>query len=135
MKTAWHLGHRIRAAMDEKPGVFFSPILTSLSYQSERSHVMATVDDTIDQCYALFVANNILCMRMWGYMSVVFAKAEGTDAKAYIEKHRKMSLQSADMWKLEGHRNPDKLRQMVRDQLNLSWDGITMGLPSGSRPQ
>ena len=26
MKTAWHLGHRIRAAMDEKPGVFFSPI-------------------------------------------------------------------------------------------------------------
>jgi transposase-like protein len=26
MKTAWFLGHRIRAAMDEKPGVFFSPI-------------------------------------------------------------------------------------------------------------
>jgi transposase-like protein len=26
MKTAWHLGHRIRAAMDDKPGVFFSPI-------------------------------------------------------------------------------------------------------------
>ena len=26
MKTAWHLGHRIRAAMDEKPGVFSSPI-------------------------------------------------------------------------------------------------------------
>src|ERR1700684_81464 len=26
MKTAWFLGHRIRAAMDEKPGVFFSPL-------------------------------------------------------------------------------------------------------------
>lgn len=26
MKTAWHLGHRIRAAMGDKPGIFFSPI-------------------------------------------------------------------------------------------------------------
>ena len=26
MKTAWFLGHRIRAAMDEKPGVFYSPL-------------------------------------------------------------------------------------------------------------
>jgi transposase-like protein len=26
MKTAWHLGHRIRAAMNDNPGVFFSPI-------------------------------------------------------------------------------------------------------------
>ena len=27
MKTAWVLGHRIRAAMDEKPDPFFSPLL------------------------------------------------------------------------------------------------------------
>src|SRR6202163_5079231 len=26
MKTAWFLGHRIREAMHDKPGVFFSPI-------------------------------------------------------------------------------------------------------------
>jgi transposase-like protein len=26
MKTAWHLGHRIRAAMDDKPGTLFSPL-------------------------------------------------------------------------------------------------------------
>ncbi|MGP0095288.1 MAG: IS1595 family transposase [Xanthobacteraceae bacterium] len=26
MKTAWHLGHRIRAAMDDKPGMFYSPL-------------------------------------------------------------------------------------------------------------
>src|SRR5437763_896107 len=26
MKTAWFLGHRIREAMNDKPGVFFSPL-------------------------------------------------------------------------------------------------------------
>jgi hypothetical protein len=93
------------------------------------------IEDNLDQLYALFIANNILCMRMWGYMTSVAAKTEGIDVQVYIEKHRKMSLESADIWKLEGHRNPERLRQMVKDQLNQSWNGMIMGPPVGTLRQ
>ncbi|MGA3309836.1 MAG: hypothetical protein ABSD08_14650 [Xanthobacteraceae bacterium] len=90
------------------------------------------IEDNLDQLYALYVANNILCMRMWGYVASIGAKAEGFSEQAWIEKHRKMSLESADLWKLEGHRNPNRLRQMIKEQLNQSWSAIIKGPPSGT---
>ena len=33
------------------------------------------IEDNLDQLYALYVANNILCMRMWGYVASIGAKA------------------------------------------------------------
>jgi hypothetical protein len=93
------------------------------------------IEDNLDQLYALYVANHILCMRLWGYMADVAAKAEGIDVAAYIERHRKMSIESADMWKIEGHRNPERLREMIKQSINMSWKAIVSGAPSGSRLQ
>jgi hypothetical protein len=90
------------------------------------------IEDNLDQLYALYIANNILCMRMWAYVASIGAKAEGFSERAWIERHRKMSLESADIWKLEGHRNPERLRQMIKEQLNQSWSGMVKGPPSGT---
>jgi hypothetical protein len=90
------------------------------------------IEDNLDQLYALYVANNILCMRMWGYVASIGAKAEGIAEPAFVERHRKMSLESVDLWKLQGHRNPERLRQMIKEQLNQSWSGMIAGPPSGT---
>jgi hypothetical protein len=93
------------------------------------------IEDNLDHLYALYVANNILCMRMWSYVASLGAKAEGFSEEAWIERHRKMSLESARMWKMEGHRDPNKLHQMVEDQINRSWSGMVKGPPSGTPMQ
>lgn len=90
------------------------------------------IEDNLDELYALFVTNYILCMRMWGYLSSIASQAEGIQANTWIERQRKMSLESADMWKLEGHRDPDALRKRIKQQLDIAWKGLTMGAPSGS---
>jgi hypothetical protein len=96
---------------------------------------MAVNDATVDQLYALFATNNILCMRMWAYMASIFAKTEGVDVEAYIERQRKMSIESADLWKIEGHQDPERIRQIIKAQLNNSWHGIILGATSGSQLQ
>jgi hypothetical protein len=91
-----------------------------------------TIEDNLDQLYALYIANNILRMRMWSYVASIGAKAEGFTEDAWIEKQRKMSLESVDLWSLQGHRNPERLRAIVKEQLNHSWSGMIKGRSSGS---
>jgi hypothetical protein len=93
--------------------------------------VMA-IEDNLDQLYSLYIANTILCMRMWGYVAAAGAKAENSNESTFVEQHRKMSLESADLWKFEGHRNPEQLTQMVKDHLNVAWNGIIKGRPPES---
>jgi hypothetical protein len=90
------------------------------------------IEDNLDQLYALYVANNILCMRMWSYIASIGAKAEGFTEDAWVEKQRKMSLESVELWGLEGHRNPERFRAMVKEQLNRSWGGMIKGRSSDS---
>ncbi len=93
------------------------------------------IEDNLDELYALFIANHILCMRMWGYLSSIASQAEGIQQETWIERQRKMSLESVDMWKLESHRDPEALRRRVKQQLDIAWKGITMGAPSDSQLQ
>jgi len=93
------------------------------------------IEDNLDELYALYGTNTILCMRMWSYVATAGAKQEGVTETDFVERHRKMSIQSADLWKFEGHRNPEQLRQRIKNQLNDAWNGIIKGAPSGAHLQ
>jgi hypothetical protein len=74
-------------------------------------------------------------MRMWGYFSSIAATAEGINQATWIERQRKMSIESADLWKFEGHRDPEGLRRRIKQQLDVAWKGITLGAAPGTRTQ
>jgi hypothetical protein len=93
------------------------------------------IEDNLDELYALNVASVILCMRMWSYVTTAAAKAGGTTEREFIERQRKMSIESADLCNFVGHRDPDQLKQQVIAQINTAWNGIIMVGPSGSRLQ
>jgi hypothetical protein len=92
------------------------------------------IEDNLDQLYALYATNTILCMRIWAYIAMIGAKTEAISVEAFIARHRKMSLESADLWTIN-HQNPEKLREIIKQQLNQAWDGMILGAPPGSRPQ
>ena len=54
---------------------------------------------------------------------------------ALIEKHRRESLQSVDLWSFEGHQDPEGLRQKIRTAINLAFNGLVPGASDKSQIQ
>jgi hypothetical protein len=94
-----------------------------------------SIDDSLDQLYAEAMANRIISIRLWGYLAEVGAKAEGVAKAKFLERHLKMSLESVDLWDVQGHRNPGGLKQMAKAAITGAFDGIVEGRSAGSRLQ
>ncbi len=86
------------------------------------------MDEILDRLFAEMVANRILCMRMWGYLASVSG-----DETQFVEHQRKMSLASVELWSIEGHRDPERVRTMARAAINAAWDGVIRN-PSPQSP-
>lgn len=85
------------------------------------------LDDLFDQLFADNLALRILTMRMWGYFMV----QAGND-KEFVARHKQMSLESVDAWKIAGHRDPEKLRRLAKETINGAFDSILRGKPATS---
>src|SRR6266480_446750 len=86
------------------------------------------MDEILDRLFAEMVSNRILCMRMWGYLASVSG-----DETQFVEHQRKMSLASVELWSIEGHRDPERVRTMARAAINAAWDGV-IRIPSPQSP-
>lgn len=93
---------------------------------------MMAVEDNLDQLYALFIANSIMCSRMWAYLATVGATSEGIPESAFLERHIKMSAESVDLWDLEGHPDPERIRRMAKEAIKSALGGIIRGASGGS---
>jgi hypothetical protein len=51
------------------------------------------------------------------------AKAGGTSEKDFVDRQRKMAIESVNLWKFEGHDNPEHLKKRFIAQIN-AWNGI-----------
>lgn len=93
------------------------------------------IEDNLDQLYALYIANNIMTARLWQYLAGVNAQMEGKTESAFLERQLKMSIESVDLWKLAGHRNPTRLRQMAKDALKSAFESGVKGAAADDRIQ
>jgi hypothetical protein len=94
-----------------------------------------SLNETIEQQRAMIIANAIMTTRMWGYLSGLAAMAENINPDAWIDRQRKMSLESADRWEVQNYPNPDALRDAVKQALNIMWGSIIRGAFPGDKIQ
>jgi hypothetical protein len=90
------------------------------------------IEDNLDQLYALYLANAIMSARMWGYFASLASKAEGKTEDAFLDRQIQMCNESVDAWGLEGHRDPERVRQMAKDAIRSAFTGIIRGPSSES---
>jgi len=93
------------------------------------------LNENIEQLRAMTIANAIMTTRMWGYLSGLAAMAENINPDAWIDRQRKMSLESADLWQVQDYPNPDALRDAVKEALNTMWGSIIRGAFPGEQTQ
>jgi len=85
------------------------------------------MEDILDRLLAEMLANRILCMRMWGYL------ASATDDEVqFVERQRKLTLESVEAWNLQGHRDPATLKAITKAAINAAWDEVLRNPPAGS---
>jgi hypothetical protein len=91
------------------------------------------VEDNLDQLYALFISNNIMCSRLWDYLADLSVKSEGITEAAFLARQAKMSIASVDLWDLRGHHNPDRIRQMAKAVITNSFKSSIKGAAADDR--
>jgi hypothetical protein len=87
--------------------------------EKSQGHAKLTLKNVLDQLHADNLALRVMTMRMWGYFALV-----DDNPHAFIAAQRQQSLQSVDMWKIEGHPDPENLRRLARETVNRAFDGI-----------
>lgn len=88
------------------------------------------MEPILERLFAEALANRILCMRMWAYLAL-----ESGDGARFVERQRRLSLERVDSWPLEGLRDPEALKRMVKAAINAAWDEVVRDFPSGSPMQ
>jgi hypothetical protein len=85
------------------------------------------MDEVLDRFLAETLANRSLCMRMWGYLA-----SASDDRQRFIERQRRLSLESVDEWDIQEHSNPASIRSMAKAAINAAWDGVARDPAVGS---
>jgi hypothetical protein len=75
---------------------------------------MPTAAD-FDRLYAEILANRILLLQMFDKLS---ERSENVDL--WTEQQRVMALEIVDLSGFKGYHNPEKIKQMTRDAVNLA---------------
>ncbi len=73
------------------------------------------IEDNLDELYALYLASNIVSMRMWGYLAHLAAKSEGISQAEFIDRQARMSIQSVDLWDLGQNPRAPGIKQRAKE--------------------